>query len=306
MCASAGAASMLQLHHACYLSARPPLCCCTDDPQMAVCSYVSRPGNMPVLVALLPQPEELDGDEQVKRVLEDMIIYTETCFVAVRATWSVQLLLVYIAVSSSPLHPTVPDPLVQNPAHVAPPLAFHRERSLPPLLLLILLPLLLLLHLILLLLLQVVPPGFHLISLPFKDDIRQPEGDPALLARVVNAGGTTGHPPRANAQQVCAGFWREGNVNVGFSSMHSRCKGFLVRGGGNAGVGFSSMHSRCSGFLVRMHSRCGVRLQPWAALGTAEQLVDSLVTFNFARLCVCILCVFAGGSSSSHGQRPQH
>jgi hypothetical protein len=37
----------------------------TDDPQMAVCSYVTRTNAMPVLVALLPQPEELDGDEQV-------------------------------------------------------------------------------------------------------------------------------------------------------------------------------------------------------------------------------------------------
>mgnify|MGYP001807782212 CR=1 FL=1 len=47
--------------------------------------------------------------------------------------------------------------------------------------------------------LQVVPPGFHLIPLPFRDDIRQPEADPALLARV--AAGRTG-PPRANEQQV--------------------------------------------------------------------------------------------------------
>jgi hypothetical protein len=32
---------------------------------MAVCSYVTRTNAMPVLVALLPQPEELNGDEQV-------------------------------------------------------------------------------------------------------------------------------------------------------------------------------------------------------------------------------------------------
>jgi hypothetical protein len=32
---------------------------------MAVCSYVTRQNAMPTLVALLPQPEELDGDEQV-------------------------------------------------------------------------------------------------------------------------------------------------------------------------------------------------------------------------------------------------
>jgi hypothetical protein len=32
---------------------------------MAVCSYVTRTNAMPALLALLPQPEELDGDEQV-------------------------------------------------------------------------------------------------------------------------------------------------------------------------------------------------------------------------------------------------
>lgn len=37
-----------------------------DDPQIAVCSYVTRQNAMPTLVALLPQPEELDGDEQVR------------------------------------------------------------------------------------------------------------------------------------------------------------------------------------------------------------------------------------------------
>lgn len=47
---------------------------------------------------------------------------------------------------------------------------------------------------------QVVPPGFHLIPLPFKDDIRTPESDPALLSRVV--GGHGAGPPRANQDQV--------------------------------------------------------------------------------------------------------
>jgi hypothetical protein len=37
----------------------------TDNPQMAVCSYITRTNAMPVLAALLPQPEELDGDRQV-------------------------------------------------------------------------------------------------------------------------------------------------------------------------------------------------------------------------------------------------
>jgi hypothetical protein len=57
------------------------------------------------------------------------------------------------------------------------------------------------LQLLLLLLPQVVPPGFHLVPLPFKDDIRQPESDPALVSRVTAAGGRSG-PPRANREQV--------------------------------------------------------------------------------------------------------
>lgn len=96
-------AAFVALHAACLAD--------EDDPQMAVCSYVTRHAAMPSLVALLPQPEETDGEQQV------------------------------------------------------------------------------------------VPPGFHLIPLPFKDDIRKPESDPALLARVT---GGRGPPPRANTQQVAA------------------------------------------------------------------------------------------------------
>lgn len=62
--------------------------------------------------------------------------------------------------------------------------------------------------LFLLSLLQVVPPGFHLVPLPFRDDIRAPECDPALVGRVTAAGGRSG-PPRADQQQVrraCSGM----------------------------------------------------------------------------------------------------
>ena len=54
-------------------------------------------------------------------------------------------------------------------------------------------------------LLQVVPPGFHLVPLPFRDDIRTPECDPALVGRVTAAGGRSG-PPRADQQQVGQGW----------------------------------------------------------------------------------------------------
>lgn len=98
-------AAFVALHAACLAD--------EDNPQMAVCSYVTRTSAMPVLAALLPQPEELDGDRQV------------------------------------------------------------------------------------------VPPGFHLVPLPFRDDVRTPESDPALVGRVTAAGGRSG-PPRANQQQVAA------------------------------------------------------------------------------------------------------
>lgn len=43
---------------------------------------------------------------------------------------------------------------------------------------------------------QVLSPGFHMITLPYKDDVRTPEAEAVLLKRL------DGGPPRANADQV--------------------------------------------------------------------------------------------------------
>jgi hypothetical protein len=49
---------------------------------------------------------------------------------------------------------------------------------------------------------QEVPPGFHLITLPFKDNLRTPEKDAALAERVKGAQGLT----RASDDQVRAAW----------------------------------------------------------------------------------------------------
>lgn len=125
--------------------------------------------------------------------------------------------------------------------------------------------------------LQVVPPGFHLVPLPFRDDIRSPECDPALVGRVTAAGGRSG-PPRANQQQVrrgCSGrcarceLGRDDRQGGAWDGSSRRAKRAATRRpvAGEAGLGGRSTPALCELGRVGACARWGVLGWGWGQEG---------------------------------------